>query len=152
MPIWHDRALLASPDRDYGFGPLEAQRFAAALTRRLGLDPEYVNTAFEDPLYYLQRERQLPINVDPADNRLQDAAERERLRRVFERSLKTPAGYVLPLQRATGRDGPEWQTGLWMLRGQHLFLLPGDSPIGLRLPLPSLPWAAPERSPADLPG
>jgi uncharacterized protein (DUF2126 family) len=50
---------------------------------------------------------------------------------------------VLPLQRGVGKSGPEWQTGLWMLRGQHLFLLPGDSPVGLRLPLPSLPWVAP---------
>src|SRR5215467_12632603 len=50
---------------------------------------------------------------------------------------------VLPLQRGWGKNGPEWQTGLWMLRGQHLYLLPGDSPVGLRLPLPSLPWVAP---------
>ncbi len=151
VPIWQDRTLLASPDRDYSFGPPDAQHFAAALTRRLGLDPEYVNAAFEDPVYYIQRERQLPINVDPADNRLQDAAERERVRRVFERSLSTPAGYVLPLQREPGRDGPQWQTGLWMLRGPHLFLLPGDSPIGLRLPLASLPWAAPGEIPPIFP-
>jgi transglutaminase-like putative cysteine protease len=151
VPIWQDRALLASPDRDYGFGPPDAQRFSAALTRRLGLDPEYVNAAFEDPIYYLHRERRLPINVDPSDSRLEDATERERVRRVFERSLNTPAGYVLPLKREPGRDGPQWQTGLWMLRGQHLFLLPGDSSIGLRLPLPSLPWAAPDEIPATFP-
>ena len=65
------------------------------------------------------------------------AEERERLRRVFERGLGKPVGYVLPLQRGVGKNGPEWQTGLWMLRGQQLFLVPGDSPAGLRLPLAS---------------
>ena len=46
----------------------------------------------------------------------------------------------LPLQRGYGKHGPEWQTGLWMLRARHLFLVPGDSPVGFRLPLASLPW------------
>src|SRR5262249_23838840 len=36
--------------------------------------------------------------------------------------------------------GPEWQTGLWMLRSSYLFLAPGDSPVGFRLPLQSLAW------------
>ena len=35
-----------------------------------------------------------------------------------------------------------WESGLWMLRGKHLVLIPGDSPIGLRLPVASLPWVA----------
>jgi uncharacterized protein (DUF2126 family)/transglutaminase-like putative cysteine protease len=151
VALWRDRALLADPGASYEFGPLDAQRFSTILARRLGLDPDYVNPAFEDPLYYLQRERQLPINVDPVDNRLSDPIERERIRRVFERGLDNPIGYVLPLQRGFGRDGPQWQTGLWMLRGQHLFVIPGDSPMGLRLPLPSLPWVAPGQAPFNAP-
>jgi uncharacterized protein (DUF2126 family) len=151
VPLWHDRALLASDDATYGFGPLDAQRFAETLARRLGVDPEYVNPAFEDPVYYLQRERQLPINVDPVDNHLEDPEERERVRKVFERGLNTPTAMVLPLQRGPGRNGPEWQTGLWMLRGQHLFLMPGDSPVGLRLPLPGLPWVASSDAPQSFP-
>ena len=156
LPLWHDRALLASEDTSHGFGPThfgpdDAQRFAETLARRLGVDPGYVNPAFEDPVYYLQRERQLPINVDPADNRLENPEERERVRRVFERGLDTPAAMVLPLQRGPGRNGPEWQTGLWMLRGQNLFLVPGDSPVGLRLPLPGLPWVAESDAPQSFP-
>jgi uncharacterized protein (DUF2126 family) len=147
VPLWNDRSLLAQEGFGNDFGPLEARHFAETLARRLGLDPEYVNAAFEDPFYYLQKERQLPVNVDPVDNRLSDATERERLRLVFERGLDTPTGFVLPVQRVAGLNGPEWQTGLWMLRGQHLFLMPGDSPIGLRLPLPSLPWVAPSEAP-----
>ena len=86
----------------------------------------------------------LPLNVDLVEKTwLEDPRDGERVRRVFERGLSKPVGMVLPLERARGKSGPEWQTGLWMLRGQRLMLIPGDSPLGLRLPLPSLPWVAP---------
>jgi uncharacterized protein (DUF2126 family)/transglutaminase-like putative cysteine protease len=147
QPIWRDPSLLAREDTPSNYGPIDAQRFSETLARRLGVDPDYINTAFEDPLYYMQRERQLPINVDPIDNHLEDERERERVRQVFQRGLNTPTGFVLPLQRGIGKNGPEWQTGLWMLRGQHIFLVPGDSPVGFRLPMPSLPWVAPADAP-----
>src|SRR5262249_54103429 len=89
---------------------------------------------------YIQKERDLPVNVDPVDNRLDDPEERERMRRVFARGLGQPVGFVLPLQRGFGKNGPEWQTGLWMLRARPLLLVPGDSPVGYRLPLQRLPW------------
>ena len=34
-----------------------------------------------------------------------------------------------------------WQGARWLFRADTLFLVPGDSPIGHRLPLESLPWA-----------
>jgi uncharacterized protein (DUF2126 family) len=151
VPMWQDYRLMAREEETSHFGPLDAQRFSETLARRLGVDPDYTNPAFEDPMYYLQKERQLPINVDPVDNHLEDPGERERMRLVFERGLNQPTGFVLPLQRGWGKSGPEWQTGLWMLRGQHLFLMPGDSPVGLRLPLPSLPWVAPSEAPQVIP-
>src|SRR5205085_2860815 len=122
------------------FTESDARRFAEALTRNLSLDPEFVQPAYEDPLHFLDQEGRLPLNVEPGDNRLADAEERERLRRVFERGLDKPVGFVLPLVRRPSRSGPEWQSGMWMLRSQHLRLLPGDSPVGLRLPLDSLPF------------
>jgi uncharacterized protein (DUF2126 family)/transglutaminase-like putative cysteine protease len=144
VPLWQDRTLLASHEETYKFNAEDAQRFTQTLARRLRLDPEYAQPAFEDPIFYMQRECQLPVNVDPLDNHVEDPWERERIRKVFERGLSTPVGFVLPLQRGAGKSGPEWQTGLWMLRGPHLFMTPGDSPVGLRLPLPSLPWVARE--------
>jgi uncharacterized protein (DUF2126 family) len=140
QPLWSDPKWVADPDRDYGFGEDDAKRFAEGLARRLAIAPEYIVTAYEDPVSYALKERQLPINVDPKDNKLEDPEERDRLRRVFERGIGNPVGFVLPVQRGWGKNGPEWQTGLWMLRARHLFLIPGDSPIGFRLPLQSLPW------------
>ena len=138
VPLWEDRQWCADPDRDYGFGEKEAQRFAEELAQRLAVGPENVIAAYEDPLVYIHKESQLPVNVDAENNKLDDLEERERLRRVFSHGLGNPTGFVLPLQRGFGKDGPEWQTALWMLRARHLFLLPGDSPVGLRLPLLSL--------------
>jgi uncharacterized protein (DUF2126 family)/transglutaminase-like putative cysteine protease len=140
QPLWQNQRWTADPDLDYGYGAAEAQFFAEELAARLAVGPEHVIAAYEDPFAYVLKERQLPVNVDPRESKLDDAEERERLRRVFSRGLGQPVGFVLPVQRAWGRDGREWQTGLWMLRARHLFVLPGDSPIGFRLPLQSLPW------------
>jgi transglutaminase-like putative cysteine protease len=141
-PLWHDMALVADPDRDYGYGTREAQAFADALADRLTVGRAHVIAAYEDPLAYIHKEQQLPVSVDPEHNTLDDPEERERLRRVFSRGLGTPSGFVLPLARVRGKSGPEWQSGLWMLRARHLFLVPGDSPVGFRLPLESLPEGA----------
>jgi len=139
VPLWRDPALVGSPDRDDGFDSGDARTFAEALAERLGVGAQYVIAAYEDPLAYIHQERQLPVDVDPETNDLDDPEERERLRRVFSRGLGTPTGFVLPLARAAAKDGPAWQSGLWMLRSRHLFLMPGDSPVGFRLPMKSLP-------------
>ena len=38
--------------------------------------------------------------------------------------------------------GARWQTGPWFVRDERLYLHPGDSPMGWRLPLDSLPWVS----------
>ena len=100
---------------------------------------------YEDVWYYLWKERRLPINLDPLRATLTDDAERRRLARLFERGLSTVVGYALPLARREDPDAPagwRWRSGPWSFRAEHLFLLPGDSPMGYRLPLDSLPWVA----------
>ena len=99
----------------------------------------------EDAIYYLWRERKLPVNVDPSAVKLTDARERERLARLFERTLGDAVGHVLPLGRPA-EDAP-WQSGTWHLRRERCYLIPGDSPLGYRLPLDSQPWV----EPADYP-
>ncbi|MDQ1469101.1 MAG: hypothetical protein QOJ99_581 [Bryobacterales bacterium] len=142
VPLWLDDKLFASEGQPIQNGVGEAQSFAQTLARRLGLSDTYVIPAFEDAFYYRHTERQLPVNVTATENEQQDAFERERTRAVFERGLQTPKGFVLPLERKG-----MWRTSIWPMRTDKLFLLPGDSPVGLRLPLSSLPWVDPKDAP-----
>ncbi|HVC93640.1 MAG TPA: transglutaminase family protein [Pirellulales bacterium] len=144
VPIWHDRELLANERTDYRHGPAEARAFVSALAERLGVSPELAVPAYEDVWHYIRQERKLPVNVDPLDARLDDPLERARLARVFERGLGEVAGYALPLRPSDLISGPRWLSGRWSFRQERMYLVPGDSPLGLRLPLESLPWSAPE--------
>ncbi len=149
QPCWQDPAVFADEREPHRYTRVDAERFLSRLTARLGLDAKYVQPCFEDSFYYLWRERRLPVNVDPHDARLDDEQERARLRRVFDQGLATPVGYLLPLRKEwmAGKPGPAWITSPWFLRDDKLFLLPGDSPMGYRLPLDSLPWAKAEDKP-----
>ncbi|MEW6678926.1 MAG: transglutaminase family protein [Pseudomonadota bacterium] len=140
VPVWQDEALLAQAHRDYGHGVQEARRFAETLARALGLFPGAPQPAFEDAGYYLIKEAELPANLDPARADLKDDLERRALADKLSRGLDTPTGYVLPL--AWDWDAQAWHTAPWEFRRERLYLVPGDSPMGLRLPLASLPWVA----------
>jgi uncharacterized protein (DUF2126 family)/transglutaminase-like putative cysteine protease len=138
QPVWLNPGLLShDDDNDAPLTLEDAHRFAAALALRLGVDPAMVRPAHEDVQDYLKREHRLPVNVLAEASKLKDPLERERMTRLFMGGLEQPSGYVLPLRRKHGH----WQSARWYFRGDTLFLLPGDSPLGLRLPLDSLPWA-----------
>lgn len=136
--LWRDPELIARTGQDYGQGVEHAERFARRLVENLGLSRHGLLPAYEDAWYYLWRERRLPANVDVLDCRLDEPLERSRLTKIFERGLSTVVGWVLPLRYESG-----WVSGEWFLRTEHCFLIPGDSALGYRLPLDSLPWALP---------
>jgi uncharacterized protein (DUF2126 family)/transglutaminase-like putative cysteine protease len=145
VAIWENARLIAQDEKDYGYTSEDAQKFLAALARRLEVNAATAMRAYEDTFYYLWKERRLPVNVDPLDSKLEDPVERARVARIFEEGLGKLAGYVLPLRRiATKRGGPRWTSQPWFLASEELFLIPGDSPMGYRLPLESLPWTKPE--------
>ncbi|HQT47680.1 MAG TPA: transglutaminase family protein, partial [Acidocella sp.] len=142
--VWRDTSLLASDDDTGSATSQDATKFAAALAERLQVDPGLVNPAYEDVHYYLWREKRLPANVIAEDAKLGDELERKRLAKVFGQGLTRPVGAVLPLRRVVMDGERVWQSGKWFFRDDAMFLIPGDSPVGLRLPLESLPWADPE--------
>lgn len=119
-----------------------------AIAGKLEIDPEYVVPAYEDPAVWLVKEANLPENVTPDNSKLEDAEARHRIARVFDRGLSKPAGHVLPVQRWQSRaSGKRWRSERWKLRREALFLVPGDSPAGYRIPLESLPHVPPSQYP-----
>ncbi len=140
IPIWNDPTLVAANAHNYGYTADDAKKFIETVVSRLEVNLQHVLPGYEDTWYYLWKERCLPANVDPLDNKLENKEDRERLAKVFDQGLKKVIGYTIPLRYEEGPGDGKWSSGRWFLRREHLFLIPGDSPMGFRLPLDSLPF------------
>ncbi|WP_339628359.1 transglutaminase family protein [uncultured Maribacter sp.] len=134
-PIWRDPKLLASFAENYKLPVNITETFLRTLSKFLGTDNEAVTPAYEDAFYFLWEEGKLPIDVDPKKYNKNDTHLRRKLGDILEQGIGKAVGHVFPLIKKNGK----WITNLWEFRGKHLLLTPGNSSIGLRLPLDSLP-------------
>jgi uncharacterized protein (DUF2126 family)/transglutaminase-like putative cysteine protease len=141
VPLWQQPHLLAEEPALISSDALE--RFAIRLAQQLGLNPAYLIPAYEDPWQALDMESRLPANLDPHAVDLSQPDARKRLAQTLRQGLAEVAGYVLPLKAGTAA-APQWRSSRWPLRQDRLYLIAGDSALGYRLPLDSLPWQAPE--------
>ena len=143
VPIWKDDSLIADEAKDYGHGPREAKELLTRIALSTGADPKDLIPAYEDAFYYTWKERRLPANVTPEKCNLKDKLERDRIARLFQQGLGSVVGYALPIKRVRDGNQSSWMSGSWFLRDDDtLWLIPGDSAMGLRLPLDSVPWVA----------
>ncbi|HEX4364607.1 MAG TPA: transglutaminase family protein [Solirubrobacteraceae bacterium] len=147
-PLWQDPALLADPLEPGSATTDSVAALTAAICAGLGLPNDVPVAGYEDPVGRLWAEARLPGGdppqlgeIDPRDAPLADAIVRAAITSTLDDERGEPRGWAIPLRREPG-DGA-WQTGRWALRRGHLFLIAGDSPMGLRLPLDSLTWTPP---------
>ena len=115
-PVWREPSLVAEEGKNYGHTMADAERFVKTLAEKLEVNPEFAIAAFEDVWHYIAKERQLPVNVDPRDNKLKDPEERARLARIAEQRMGEVAGYVLPLRRQWWQAQARWESGPWPIR------------------------------------
>ena len=147
IPIWRDESLIARETVEHDLTPHDSQRLAEGIAARIGIMADYVQPAYEDPTDRMLKQGLIPENVDPSDPKIDDPRERARILSLFDGHLSEPAGFVLPLLRSPAQAQPGWLSELWRTRRGRLFLVAGDSPLGFRLPLQSLP----ELDPVDYP-
>ena len=139
MPIWRDENLIAREAVDHKPTADDSQRLAEGIAARVGITADYVQPAYEDPADRMLKQGLIPENIDPSDPKIDDPRERARILSLFDGHAGEPAGFVLPLQSWTAQAKPGWLSEVWQTRRGRLFLMPGDSPLGFRLPLQSLP-------------
>ena len=147
-PIWKNSRLIAHEKIKKEFTHAHAAAFIIELAKHLAVGQDNISEAYEDIFYFLWTEGKLPANIDPLQANLKDPIERRTLSALLDKGLDTPAGYVLPLK--WNYDNDKWQSNQWVLNRPHLFLIPGNSPIGLRLPLESLAAVAPSDEPQKI--
>ncbi|GAB1857621.1 transglutaminase family protein [Flavobacteriaceae bacterium MHTCC 0001] len=131
--IWQNKKLLSLFSEEKKLPKHIDKTFLKRLTKYLGVSDKYVMPSYEDSFYFLWQEGQMPIDIDPTkDNG--NLLVKEKLKTILKNGTTKPVGYVLPLNNSEG----VWYSCSWKFRRKHLFLLPGNSPVGLRLPLNSL--------------
>ena len=131
-----------------GFTVDHAARLIGRIAQAFGLPTDHVVPAYEDDFQGTWRTDRLPLN---------SVADEAAPARKVDAAAKQPVGFVLPLARAEDLTFPVggatsgWITSRWPVRDAHLKLTPGESAMGYRLPLDTLPWVDPKEYPYLVP-
>jgi uncharacterized protein (DUF2126 family) len=145
-PLWTNPDLFAGPDeKNEDLTHEDAEIFLSKLISNLGVRSDHAIPTYEDTAYYLWKEGNLPAEIHPKDPRVTKSLERKFMLDLMEKGLDKPAGYTLPIFWHAVKNC--WKSCPWELRRGELYLVPGNSPMGMRLPLDSIPWTPPENKP-----
>ena len=137
VAIWKNDQLMADISKDYGHGPHESSRFTEVLAKQLVVNPKNIVEAYEDPFYFVWEEQKAPINIDASKYDLKSPLQRQKLAELLGKGIGRPVGHVIPIK--WDEEHNNWMSCKWEFRSNKLYLVPGNSPIGLRLPIESIP-------------
>ena len=147
--IFDSTDWIAASAETRSFNLADGKTLIEKICDKLGLDNKHVLPAYEDRVYHLWQNRALPDVIGDEPD-----AEQNRPETVTKLNLllNEPSGFVLPLLFSSRLK--RWISSPWNFKDDKLVLTPGDSPLGLRLPLGSLPYNSageseiwPERDP-----
>ena len=125
------------------------QRMVEGTAKRLGLDTGYVIPAYEDPCIGCTRKPPCRSTSIPATPSWPIPKSARAWRGCSTRGSTSPMDSCCrsSTRREPGAGSKAGCSERWKLRRGHLFLIPGDSPLGLRLPMSSLLHVPPEEFP-----
>jgi len=133
--MWEDGSLIADPNTTGKSTFKDLKELTTKLNQQLGLADSHIHTAYEDEFYYLWQKNKLPVDADATDSK-EDSLLRQTLDELLQKGLDKPAGFIIPLQ--WDHEKSDWQSCHWTFRREKLFLIPGNSQMGYRLPLDSM--------------
>ncbi|MDF1756355.1 MAG: transglutaminase family protein [Verrucomicrobiales bacterium] len=141
-PLWNSEEAEGDPSKPGEYGFEEPRVLMEEFATILGYPKSVVMPAYEDAEYYRWKSSGIPIeeSIEIASD---DAnLERRTLAELVKRGIESPAGYVVPVfvHKYSGR----WAASAWEFRRKKLFLIPGASSLGFRLPLDSIREATEE--------
>jgi uncharacterized protein (DUF2126 family) len=143
-PVWRDDKLLDLDEELTAYTVKDAYQLALLLTKFLNIPADHMHPAVEDAVFFLWEEAKVPANIDPYQANLDDPLERKKLAELLANGLGNPVGYVIPIEWNFWNN--RWLSGKWEFKSNRLVLVPGNSAMGLRLPLKSLVYTSPRRT------
>ena len=141
LPFVQNPKVYANPNKDNKYTFKQAEGLLKEITTKLKLPVYNIQPAYEDIYYYLWQEDKLPVNINPLNVNVNDTLERRTLSEILQAGMNNPIGFALPLE--WNFDTDSWLSCAWEFRQKQMLLIPGNSPMGLRLPLKSLPYMVP---------
>ncbi len=141
-PMWRSITTLADPSKPGTYGYEEPGILARGIAEVLGIPQDCAIPALEDVEYYRWRASTLPHFETETEASEDDSLERRTLAALGKRGLEVPSGYVLPVYHH--KTTKRWTGVRWQLKRGNLYLIPGSSAMGFRLPLDSIRKATKE--------
>src|SRR5688572_14670570 len=139
-PVWRNDELFDLDEKKGTYSSQNAYNLALLISKILSRPADHIHPAMEDAFYFLYEESKVPTNIDPYSANLDDSLERKKLAELLTNGLNNPVGYVIPIEWNYSNN--RWLSCKWEFRNNRLLLIPGNSPLGLRLPLKSLPFTS----------
>lgn len=142
QPLWQSQQLLSNSFSNKVLSNAHdvLNQFSNKLVQSLGFEESHGYSLFEDRLFYQREAEKLPSDIDLENCISDEESPYFYLAHKIKTGLKTCIGRAIPLAfEGTKETNGTWLSCLWPIKNQHIILIPGDSPAGLRLPINSLP-------------